>query len=353
LQLENCPKLTGGINPNCIAASLMLHLTKDSSAYLENVWIWTADHDIDKLNQDQIDIYSARGLLIESKGPTWLWGTSVEHCVLYQYQFSGAKNILVGLIQTESPYFQTVPAAPSPFTLGTLPDDPTFSNCAPGSDSCAMSWGVRLVDSSTIYILSTGLYTWFQNYDRTCMDTGANDCQDKVFYTEQSYDVYIYNLVTIGNVEMISPLNGAATIAASNRNGFASSILAWLGGVGQTTGEREFVGYQVYEPLALDSTNFPLSCKTALTATVKCDSVTAGFREPSYHGILENSTITNSVCDPGCKKSLEEWMAAVDVLCDGYTWSNGAPPEILGAYIQYGVKETCQKAANGAYCNGT
>lgn len=26
---------------------MLLHLTKTSSAYLENVWAWTADHDLD------------------------------------------------------------------------------------------------------------------------------------------------------------------------------------------------------------------------------------------------------------------------------------------------------------------
>ena len=35
----------------------MLHLTPTCSAYLENVWVWSADHDIDQNDQDQIDIY--------------------------------------------------------------------------------------------------------------------------------------------------------------------------------------------------------------------------------------------------------------------------------------------------------
>ena len=31
----------------CMAAFMMLHLINSSSAYLENVWAWTADHDLD------------------------------------------------------------------------------------------------------------------------------------------------------------------------------------------------------------------------------------------------------------------------------------------------------------------
>jgi hypothetical protein len=37
---------------------------------MENVWVWVADHDLDKVTQDQIDIYVARGVLIESQGLT-------------------------------------------------------------------------------------------------------------------------------------------------------------------------------------------------------------------------------------------------------------------------------------------
>ncbi len=46
LTASECPKLTGKINNNCIAGTMMMHLTDTSSAYLENVWAWVADHDI-------------------------------------------------------------------------------------------------------------------------------------------------------------------------------------------------------------------------------------------------------------------------------------------------------------------
>lgn len=121
-------------------------MTAQSSAYMENVWVWVADHDLDKISQDQIDIYVGRGVLIESQGPTWLYGTASEHCVLYQYQLSGAKDIVLGMIQTESPYFQPTPKAPQPFTTGLFKDDPTFDDCDSGSATCAVSWAVRILD---------------------------------------------------------------------------------------------------------------------------------------------------------------------------------------------------------------
>jgi hypothetical protein len=92
------------VNLNCIAASLLLHLTPSLTAYLENIWVWVADHDLDVITQDQIDIYSARGILIESQ-LAWLYGTMLEHNVMYQYQLSGAKNILMAMIQIESLYY--------------------------------------------------------------------------------------------------------------------------------------------------------------------------------------------------------------------------------------------------------
>lgn len=41
-------------------------MTKTSSAYLENIWAWVADHDFDSgVAQTQIDIYVARGKAIQ------------------------------------------------------------------------------------------------------------------------------------------------------------------------------------------------------------------------------------------------------------------------------------------------
>ena len=308
---------------------------------------------MDRVTQDQINVFSARGCLIESQGPTWLWGTSVEHNVLYQYQLSGASNVLMGLIQTESPYFQTVPAAPAPFQNGLVfADDPTFSNCASGSITCAYSWGVRMIDSSIIYVLSTGLYSWFQNYSQTCINDGMNNCQDSNFYVEQSYNIWIYNLITVGTVQMISPFGETPIIAAQNRNGYASSILAWLGGDNQTAGARDLTGYQLYTLDNLTNANFPATCKTALTATIKCDLSTEEWITPSYHGSLGNTTLESLVCDPSCGQSLSSWYNGVNTHCAGYQWSSGAALSMLGGYIWYGYNETCQKASDGSYCSG-
>jgi glucan 1,3-beta-glucosidase len=37
----------GGSPAECMAAFMLVHLTESSSAYVENMWLWTADHDLD------------------------------------------------------------------------------------------------------------------------------------------------------------------------------------------------------------------------------------------------------------------------------------------------------------------
>ncbi|KAJ4160088.1 hypothetical protein NW754_003212 [Fusarium falciforme] len=353
LTVKDCPKLSGKVNKNCIAASLMLHLTPDSSGYFENVWMWTADHDFDTADQTQIDIYVGRGMLVESKGPTWLWGTSVEHCVLYQYQLSDAQNVVMGLIQTEAPYFQSVPEAPAPFTPGAFPNDPGFHECSSkNAKSCAVAWALRIIDSSAIHVLSAGLYSFFSRYDQTCLNSGRHDCQDKIFYAEQSYDVWVQNLVTLGSVEMVSPLNGVPTLGKPNRNGFASSILAWLGGSKNVTGQRTFPGYKIHSENTIGIDDFSEACQNALTALVRCDNATSEWTRASYHGILPIDVDVDSVCDAGCARAILDWQSAVDTYCGDSKWANGAPAGVMGSFISYGINETCQTdKKTGKNCN--
>lgn len=60
----------------CIAAYMSIHVTKfGTGLYMENNWLWTADHDVDDVlnNNTQITIYTGRGLFIESlRGVIWL-----------------------------------------------------------------------------------------------------------------------------------------------------------------------------------------------------------------------------------------------------------------------------------------
>lgn len=76
LQVGNCLKSPGNpaVNNNCVAAYMLMHVAPSASGlYLENCWLWTADHDIDSSDNTQITIYSGRGLYIESTaGNIWM-----------------------------------------------------------------------------------------------------------------------------------------------------------------------------------------------------------------------------------------------------------------------------------------
>ena len=62
-----------GTNSACMGAFMSMHITKSASGlYMENVWLWTADHDLDAAFTN-ITVYSGRGLLVESeKGDIWM-----------------------------------------------------------------------------------------------------------------------------------------------------------------------------------------------------------------------------------------------------------------------------------------
>ncbi|KAK4454905.1 glucan 1,3-beta-glucosidase GLUC78 precursor, partial [Podospora aff. communis PSN243] len=202
LAMKDCP-LGSTVDNKCIAGSMLMHITSSASGYFENVWLWVADHDIEDIAMTQVNVYVGRGLLVESQNPVWLYGTSSEHCVLYQYQFHKAKRIYAGMIQTESPYYQPSPAAPAPFesALGIFPADPTFKEKGVDLKS---SWGVRIIRSSDIVIAGAGLYSWFSSYaQQPCISELA--CQNSmVEINNVGQGVYIWNLVTIGTTQMIT-----------------------------------------------------------------------------------------------------------------------------------------------------
>ncbi|CRG91076.1 hypothetical protein PISL3812_08124 [Talaromyces islandicus] len=219
LQTEQCletpstPVPPGVPNAACIAAYMLMHITPEASGlYMENVWLWVADHDLDG-NGQQITIYSGRGLNIEStKGSIWLSGTAVEHNVLYQYQLVSTSNIYLGQIQTETAYYQPNPAATIPFTVNSSISDPDFNKTCEGKNgNCALGWGLRIVDSTNILVYGAGLYSFFHNNDASCSSQNATTpCQEAILSVEGSSSaITIYNLNTISSTSM-ADVNGTS-----------------------------------------------------------------------------------------------------------------------------------------------
>ncbi|KAH2485347.1 hypothetical protein KXW70_006787 [Aspergillus fumigatus] len=350
LQASECPKKQFPlIKQAYIAASLLLRITSSASAYLENVWAWTADHDLDVKSQDPIDVFSARGILVESHGPTWMYGTASEHNVLYQYQLPGAQKIVMGMIQTETPYFQPLPAAPEPFKPGQFPNDPVFTNCGNSIAGCAMAWAVRIINSSTVYILGSGLYSWLAFYTQDCLETGH--CQEQGFYVEQSTNTWVYNLVTKGITESISPAGETPLYARDVQNGYTSSLLAWLHTGTGAIGKRKFPGFYLWDG-EMDRdvlSGVSSTCKASLTRLVECHDQVYMLRALQWRGSMHNDTLTDLMCDKTCGQSLQLWFESVLAGC-----AREQDHVVLaepGGIIWAGWNETCVKDPNtGKYC---
>jgi len=221
-QVAQCPSKAAP-TPQCQGVFMMVHVTSSASAYIENMWAWTADHDLD--GNGQVSIFSARGVLIESQYATWLYGTASEHCVMYQYQFNNAKNIVGFYFQTETPYYQGAPLAPAPFTANSGFTDPDFTKCAAGDDGCGMAWGLRVIGStSNVYIYGAGHYNFFDNYDQKCLET--EDCQKTM--TDLSVPAgskfYLYGLNTKAAVTMVQSYGRNMASAMDFRSTFCSTI---------------------------------------------------------------------------------------------------------------------------------
>ncbi|KAJ7718670.1 exo-beta-1,3-glucanase [Mycena metata] len=215
----NCPSSGSGGTTNCFAAFLGLHLTSGSSAYLEGTWVWAADHNLDGDGVAQISIYSGRGILSQSAGPVWMIGTASEHHVLYQYSLVGASNHYMGLIQTETPYYQPSPAPPAPFTINSA-----FSDPASGS-GLTSAWGLVVSSSTNILVFGAGLYSWFTNYNQDCLT--PQNCQSQILNIDSTSSVSIYSLQTVGVTYSLS-INGAGVVNQNaNPNGFAATLTAW------------------------------------------------------------------------------------------------------------------------------
>ncbi|KAJ3169315.1 hypothetical protein HK101_011499 [Irineochytrium annulatum] len=220
-------------NPACIGAWGHMHITSKASGYFENVWMWTADHDMD--GGAILNIYSGRGLLVNSAGPVWLLGTAAEHNTLYQYQLSSASNVFASMIQTETPYMQggagsvraTAPSAPN-----AAYGDPTYSNCG-SSNTCAMSWSLRVVNSSGVWVYGAGMYSFFNNHGQNCLASGSF-CQDALVSVENnSRDLHLFVINTIGAKNLLVSDSGVA-VAQSSAFTVSSTAISVAGVLGVT-----------------------------------------------------------------------------------------------------------------------
>lgn len=163
---------------DCKAAFALVHLTASSSAYIENMWGWVADHSLD--GGDHQNIASGRGMLVESTKATWLTGTAFEHNTLYNYNFHNAQNVYAGMMQTETAYWQgqgSMRNAPDPWVPLPAFGDPDWSWCSsPTDQKCRMGLAANVDGGSNIFLYAAAFWTFFHGEVSTCFNCPATEC---------------------------------------------------------------------------------------------------------------------------------------------------------------------------------
>ncbi|KAL2125987.1 hypothetical protein VTI74DRAFT_2010 [Chaetomium olivicolor] len=261
----------------CKAAFALMHITPSASAYLEDVWGWVADHSLDGPSTDPPqNIAVGRGALIENASPTWLVGTSFEHCVLYQYSLRNASNLYVGQHQTESPYWQgkgTAARAPAPWTIDAAYGDPAFSNCndqqgQKDDDRCYRAWGVRLSHTRDVVVHGSAMWSFFNKMDDgvwsdpQCSAAGGI-CQTNMAWVEGARRTWWFSLSSKSTENLVVDAGGGdgkggnvvVTSQRDNAGGWGAVVAAYLrdvgGGDGQAGGEDSGAGKRTMDGLGL------------------------------------------------------------------------------------------------------
>ncbi|KAH8673539.1 glucan 1,3-beta-glucosidase [Xylariales sp. PMI_506] len=305
LQSDTCtknPNATHGPNDACIGTFLMFHATSTASLYVENSWFWTADHELDLSDHNQIDIYNGRGVLIESQDATWWWGTASEHSQLYNYQLTNAQNVWMSAIQTETAYMQGNPDATVPFTVNAAYSDPDFSaSCDGTSTTCARTWGLRVTNSSDVFVYGAGLYSFFDNYDQDCLLTES--CQDNIISIESS-SVNFFGISTKASVNMITLDGVSVALDADNRDTYCATIAQFesdegpaasngttSGGSSSGSSSAGSSGTVTYATLTLHSTRTVAVTTSVYTGTSILTSATASA---VASGVVSGSTDTGA-----------------------------------------------------------
>ncbi|KAL3471491.1 pectate lyase superfamily protein-domain-containing protein [Aspergillus californicus] len=215
-------------NPDtCKAAWGLLHLTSTSSAYIENLWGWTADHNLDSGSLETTTISTGRGMLVEATAGTWLVGTAMEHHTLYQYNFEYAANVFSAFQQSETPYWQgwgSPSLAAAPWADNLIDSDPTFSNCDADDAGCRMAFFERIRGSSDLFLYGGCVWAFF-NHNGGC----TGDCQAnaiRILSSEGSVYLYGTNVKAISNIVLENTV--IAATESANSGGWGGVVAAYL-----------------------------------------------------------------------------------------------------------------------------
>lgn len=115
---------------------------------------------------------------------------------------------------------QDNPNALSYFQPNPTYSDPTFDQCFQAT--CYKTFGLRIYNSTYIFIYGTGLYSFFNNYDQGCLITES--CQILMISLEQSEGIYMYAVNTKAAENMVEVDHVSIVPQSANTNGFCQTL---------------------------------------------------------------------------------------------------------------------------------
>ncbi|KAH8883395.1 pectin lyase-like protein [Thozetella sp. PMI_491] len=331
------------------SAALMLHLRRGSSAYIDNIGLGP--------DTDASGAASGRGLLVESRGPTWLWGTSSGNNAVHQYGFYRAENIVAGqLIMSTS----TASSSLSGMAQDLVNKAPFAADPLP--DSKAALTSVRISNSDSIQVLSAG-----------DLDSASSVSMLDI---EHSSRVSVHNAngvaggannsailasASVGSdtdatieppVKRRQAGNSTASPDSSSDDGKTASILS-MTDASTTAAAFTWDPFALWTLEDLDGSNTTDACNAVLTSTISCPNITLAWSsQPSYHGSLGDANLTAAVCDDSCLTSLSGWIVRARRACTSFVFPSGMSPLLPAYYILNGLSETCSTdSTTGENCN--
>ncbi|KAF2671194.1 glycoside hydrolase family 55 protein [Microthyrium microscopicum] len=207
---------------NCPSVHVSVHMTPTSSVYWENTWVSDA-------GGSQSKTANGGGFLVESQGGTWINGLGSEHSAMYQIAIHKAKGVYLGVMQSESAYWQVQTKAavfnPGSWASALLPGEPNFSWCATGDGSCRVGLYQYVTDSTDVHLYSGGFWNF---------PCASPTCQTHATVYANNTKLFVWGQGVINSVNMIAEQRGGAVTAAvprtanvgSNFNGLTPSVLA-------------------------------------------------------------------------------------------------------------------------------
>ena len=164
-----------------------------------------------------------------------MYGTASEHALLYQYSLHHAANVLLAMIQTESPYFQGhnfEPASKSVVSHPKYPDPDCAKRYARGPNVPDWTYdtvmedralGLHISHGTDIFVLGSGQYSFFDSYGQRSLADHA--CQRRLCVLERDLsNVWLMNLASVGAQVILSVDGADYVMERPHREGFCSTL---------------------------------------------------------------------------------------------------------------------------------